>query len=115
MQIFSRGMSLQITNFKKLLETMITCKTFLSSMDSFMSLQITNLKKLLETNTMITCKTFLSGMDPFMSLQNTSLEKLLDNDHKKIINLHFSTKMLWNADHIKRCKFYLIMMLPLDI
>ena len=59
-------MSLQITNLKKLHETMITYKTFLSSNDSFMSLQIANLKNLLVT--MITCNTFFSSMDSFMSL-----------------------------------------------
>ena len=58
-------MTLQITSLEKLLQTMITFKTFLSSKDSFMLLQITKLKKLPET--MITCETFLYSLDSFMS------------------------------------------------
>ena len=42
--LFKYRVKVELAYLKKLLETMITCKTFLSIMDSYVSLQITNLK-----------------------------------------------------------------------
>ena len=55
-------------------------------MDSFMSLQITNLRKLLET--MIKCKTFFSRMDSFIVSSNHQLKKnyLKQWSHVKFIS-----------------------------